>query len=450
MDTNILLQMLPDGFKAEALTPDQVHEIIVLLLNDFKSAEYGATSTVGYPNLESPQIIARFSESGKLTSVVSAMSTADTEALCFRVRTELTVVGEEIGREALFTRDPVNGAWRYRDHFQILPVPAHAPKPKFGLQPHPFLIEFWFPKAGDPFRNMARRSRRVQELHLLLNALLDTGIRRIEGYRPTWMALPDDDGAPTLSVGCLYHCYTYQGFQPKSDELTPLQGFPKMPIVSASDYYSRRSWSPLEPFDLPDNLEESLDFFFSLPSNRRCQVERASYWLAQVNEIISHSLAFICIIQAIDALVGEAKKGQRTKRFLEFVRRFASSPAVSDTDREELFKIRSELSHGFRDPLHSDRELYMHPETGQDRERMWFASKVARICILNWIRTSDIELLRDSCMGLGKNTDGGADGGTNAGPDCPPRRHFAFASGAGGAAAPSGDAPGASNSTNSR
>jgi hypothetical protein len=123
---------------------------------------------------------------------------------------------------------------------------------------------------------------------------------------------------------------------------------------------------------------------------RRDKVERACYWLSLVGQVQSHSLGFICIVQAIDALLGEVAKGiSRTKAFANFVKRFAPSPAVSDGDREDLFTIRSHLSHGLRDAFLSDRELNMHPESALDRDRTWFAAKVARICILNWIRTPD-------------------------------------------------------------
>ena len=238
MDTDILPQMLPVGLNAKNLTQDQVHELLLLLLNYFKSSGHIDTSAMGFPSLDSPQIQARF-DKGNLIAVLSALSSEDAERLCSHIRTELTGVGEAIGREVLFAYKPVTGYWRYRDRFQLLPVPAHAPKPEFMNAPHPFLLECTIRMTGDLFRDSMRRSREVNGLCKLLNAFFHIGIRRLESNH-SWVMPPATEGVEKLKVACLLNCYFYEGLQPQSDGLSTIEGTPAVPIVPAADYFGGR------------------------------------------------------------------------------------------------------------------------------------------------------------------------------------------------------------------
>src|SRR5262245_23342539 len=46
-----------------------------------------------------------------------------------------------IWREVLFSAAPLEGFWRYRDEWQVRPVPADAPRPPQLVAPHPFILE---------------------------------------------------------------------------------------------------------------------------------------------------------------------------------------------------------------------------------------------------------------------------------------------------------------------
>src|ERR1017187_7864237 len=48
----------------------------------------------------------------------------------------------KIGNLVLFAPLPVTGAFRYREDFQILPVPDEAPRPTYLAADHPFLLQF--------------------------------------------------------------------------------------------------------------------------------------------------------------------------------------------------------------------------------------------------------------------------------------------------------------------
>ena len=98
---------------------------------------------------------------------------------------------------------PVRGWWRFRNQFQILPVPEHAPKAEFPFLDHPFLIEFRYTRSPDHFLDSCRRTRVVSKLALLLNALLVTPIQPLGGKSPgrvsfAWVMLPQQGAEPKI------------------------------------------------------------------------------------------------------------------------------------------------------------------------------------------------------------------------------------------------------------
>ena len=47
-----------------------------------------------------------------------------------------------IGQVVGFSSERVEGCFRYKDLFQIIPVPYNAPKPKVMVADHPFILQF--------------------------------------------------------------------------------------------------------------------------------------------------------------------------------------------------------------------------------------------------------------------------------------------------------------------
>jgi hypothetical protein len=57
--------------------------------------------------------------------------------------------GSAVCRWTLFSSRPVEGHWRYRDQFQIVPAPPNAPRPEELIADHPFLLDFAFDNSPD-------------------------------------------------------------------------------------------------------------------------------------------------------------------------------------------------------------------------------------------------------------------------------------------------------------
>jgi hypothetical protein len=190
-----------------------------------------------------------------------------------------------------------------------------------------------------------------------------------------------------------------------SEAFSTVDDIPPITAIPATEYYGNpyRYRTIGGPLALPDNLGQSFDLFFQGGLQRQQQFLRACYWLSQVNQLTSFSLSFICAVQAIDALLPRAPSGircetcglekrpSRTTLFAEFLSDFAPSSTVTDADRKSLFKVRSNLSHGFQDPFILDQEMGygLHPEDIAEQTLGVRALQTARIVLYNWLHTPE-------------------------------------------------------------
>jgi hypothetical protein len=105
-----------------------------------------------YPQAPPTALRAVFDKRGALVGVYAGEAHTPDALRALRDRIDREFVasaGDGVNRQVCFTTAPVRGWWRYRDRFQILPVPEHAPKADFAFFDLPFLIEFRYPRAVD-------------------------------------------------------------------------------------------------------------------------------------------------------------------------------------------------------------------------------------------------------------------------------------------------------------
>lgn len=62
----------------------------------------------------------------------------------------------------------VQGTWRYRDEFQIVPAPDDAPRPKYSLGAQPFVIEVMYQPCNNILVSGARALRALRSTVLKL------------------------------------------------------------------------------------------------------------------------------------------------------------------------------------------------------------------------------------------------------------------------------------------
>lgn len=411
-NSDLLAELFPPAVRGEGLVRDAEFELLQILQQYFQSARSDDESReVIFPNSDTPALRAVFNRDGRLVALhaMPGLTEAALAAIRERVRVELVdTTGVGVGREVLFSLAPVQGWWRHHNRFQFLPVPPHAPRPKSLYAHHPFLLEFSYDRAVNALSDHARRCREAWPIHLVFNALLTTpvwwdGGRIVSTHGHSWVLLPSTTDPPEWNVAYLQHSYSYSGYLPTSEAFSSVDSIQPIAAIPAAEYYGDPYRTTGDPLVIPDNLGQSFDLFFQASLRRRRQFLRACYWLSQVNQLTSFSLSFICAIQAIDALLpptlpgirckkcGLEQRPSRTALFVEFLNRFAPSPTVTDADRQALFRVRSDLSHGFRDPLILDQAsgFGLHPEVSEERTQGTRALRTAQVALYNWLHTPE-------------------------------------------------------------
>jgi hypothetical protein len=105
----------------------------------------------------------------------------------------------KIATAVLFSVCRVAGWFRYRDTLQVLPVPAGSPR-GFGLGGEPFLVQFKLRDSPEFALNSIRYQAEVRKIHLLLNAILELGVSRLQGSRHHWVMLPPTGNKPMTTA----------------------------------------------------------------------------------------------------------------------------------------------------------------------------------------------------------------------------------------------------------
>ena len=190
----------------------------------------------------------------------------DVEEKCLRSN------GTVVARTPLFAALPVDAWWRYRDDFQILPVPDDAPRPDQFLGAHPFTIEMRVPRSSDISIEMLRRDHRARELQLVLSSLIFK-IVEADGLQANklWVYVPGNVGVLPRTA-FLHAGYDAPDIRVFLDEFTPTEALVPMRLVPEGEYYAQEGLHVGDRLAAPDSLEKMLDLYFAEPSGDEGQV----------------------------------------------------------------------------------------------------------------------------------------------------------------------------------
>ncbi len=373
-----------------------------LLLRDY----FGSASLQGdeltYPNDSNYALKLSYDEERLVDIVAGPAFTSEMfNALQPRIHTALLEDAKAvIWQVILFSHAlPVKGWWRYKDHFQIIPVPGHAPQSPLAslmVEDHPFILQYSVRGSSNAAIRGLRSGAVERRLALLLHTFLEGAIREKSGYaRSHWVLLPGN--VHDLQVGYCQNMYTFKDFKHELSEFSPIQQIQKINATDRTNYYALRGLSGSETLEVPENLENLFDRFFSLPLDAQDRFLRACYWLRHSWEVqhVSRSASYIALVQAIESLLGRTnevceKCGQLrhriTKRFQQFLESFVPEIKQSNA-REALYKIRSGLSHG-EFLFDNDRFQFfgmIEPKGARELSLGWQMGQVARIALINWL-----------------------------------------------------------------
>ncbi len=170
-------------------------EVLTILMHHFGSATMGKGRATF--QRQDVWVDVEIDKRGRISRIRPASRVTVDEIAAIRREIEEALVSGQtlvVGQAVGFCSTPVMGFYRYRDNFQILPVPNGAPRPDVMMADHPFLIQYKYTWSPDiPVRHQ-RRGHQARAYFRLLDLL--SGVRIYGGPRSVhhaWIILSAED-----------------------------------------------------------------------------------------------------------------------------------------------------------------------------------------------------------------------------------------------------------------
>lgn len=199
-------------------------------------------------------------------------------------------------RQVAFSSAPVRSAFKYKDYFQIVPMPVGSPIPIEAMAQRPFVFEFTYLGSDDMSIDTHRRAKAESKLLSLLNALCISGVRsaKLSGEKVWVMGQRGD--TQYLQTG-YYHPV------PSGPHFLEGALYPPMRRTLAVAYYGGFV-ETITGFSLPDDIETSLDYYHAMSEADRDRLDIATHWFSRYSELksVSMSAGIVALVTALEAL----------------------------------------------------------------------------------------------------------------------------------------------------
>jgi len=356
-----------------------------------------------FGNEESSYLDVQFKKSdGTITTISGTLDKTTKRALSDHIkRTLLENQKEIVGQSLCFSEhDVVRGFYRYKDVFQILPIPDDAPHAPMIVASHPFVVQFKYSCCPDQSINGYRRAEKTARLARILNAVCRNAISAPPRYTQHFWGITKDKG---LSSQLIQQGYGYDGFKPELTDFSVTDGIAAIRLFPTAKYYDYDIDSLPDDYAqaFPDSADQYLDKVFSLKPEDAKKFDIASAWFSQVNGLwpVSSSAALIAVVSAIEALLdkeyetcSECKQPKFGvgKSFKAFLQKYV--PGVESNFPEEykkLYTVRSDLAHG-KDLLQGDLEYWNYFGKPLEQRQADFQRNTHHItaaALLQWLLT---------------------------------------------------------------
>jgi hypothetical protein len=226
------------------------------------------------------------------------------DRICAEIEGSIMKGPLRVGRDISFNTKGVEGWWRgERSGVQILPAPESAPRANEGAG-NPFILEFPIRDGGRwPITNQRRR-REHQKLTLLLNLLL-AGTTKFLRERPRHFWANVRFGGES-KIEWVQEWYFADFGQIVVQELSAQVG-EKLGEIDSEKYYKEAIGLDGRGLLVPDDLDESICRYQSLPAALQAKFDRAAYWLSMASRQWEDSMSasYASLVSAAEALTPE-------------------------------------------------------------------------------------------------------------------------------------------------
>lgn len=281
-------------------------ELEMVFLSFFGQGEQIKDSQYIYrkPSTETHFITIIFNKKEKIEKVISSPELSSTEIKNLRLKIYDQLINNQnivIVQRACFSHRLVNnGYFKYKDLFQILPIPDYAPKIEAVIGSHPMLLEYKYISSTNNSVNATRSSKKFSDLILMLHFLSKGAIFSSPRYAEfAWVYNHMSDG--DFSTSWKQLGYNYEGF---SGKLANYSSTKKLKCFSTEETkYSN------DLILLPDTAG-LLDIILSPTSKIHEKFIRSLYWYNTANQIwkTSNSASYIFLLTSIECLLENIEK----------------------------------------------------------------------------------------------------------------------------------------------
>jgi hypothetical protein len=288
------------------------------------------------------------------------------DQICAEIEGPIQNGPRKIGREISFSVHRVDGWWRgEQSRVQILPPPEGAPLTNEGAD-NPFVLEFPIQDAGVwPTTNYhitnQRRGREHQKLTRLLNLLLIGTTKFLGERRRNFWANVHPGGE--WKFEWVQEFYFADFGQIVDQELSPVGK--ELEVLTSDSYYKGVIGLDGRGLRVPDDLDESICRYQSLPAALQAKFDRAAYWLSMASRQWegSMSASYASLVSAAEALTPEdatkhpvycdmCKKKDlthdvpgATEKFRSLFEKYTPDPGLRGR-RSKMYGLRSKILHG--------------------------------------------------------------------------------------------------------
>ncbi len=381
-------------------------ELEILLKDHFGGCSYNAGSVVFWKQGKVVVEI-NFSKAGRLLSIIGTPALTIEEVISIRSLIVRDLLSTDIyvwGGAKIFANNEIDGFFRYRDLFQLVPVPNHAPRPDFLASPHLGIIEVRETGSLNAMVRSVRCSATTKRIKLILFWLVP-GVQNFEYHNgpPVWVYgdIVDDQITSELrQEGYAFpNDVRVDGDYTNVDQLTPLQTLP------LSEFYQRVTGVYHDKgLVLPSNLAEIIDAVFGLDAEKFQKLLRACFWLQASRSIHrkAKSASYVALVSAVEAFLDDLSRSDcpccgkpqgpgPTAQFRDFIEQYL--PGVPQAERSAFYDLRSKLTHGSA-VLVDDFEIWLGTRRSIDEgSKFMRLNQIVRMTILNWLETQCHQVL---------------------------------------------------------
>jgi hypothetical protein len=327
------------------------------------------------------------------------------DRICAEIEGPIMKGPVRVGRDLSFNTKLVDGWWRgERSGVQILPAPESAPRANEDAD-NALILEFPIQDAGVwpttnyPITNQ-RRIREHKKLTLLLNLLLIGTTKFLSERRRHFWANVHFGGESKFEW--VLEWYLADFGQIVAQELSAPVG-EKLGEIESEKYYKEPVGG--RSLHVPDDLDESICKYQSLPAALQAKFDRAAYWLSMASRQWEDSMSasYASLVSAAEALTpqdrtkhslycDECKENRThdvpgaTEKFRSFFEKYTPDPGLKKR-RNKMYELRSDILHG-SDLMQLDQGLAIgwDPPWWNEREMNTELWGLMRTAARNWLK----------------------------------------------------------------